>query len=477
MTSQPNSDLSPEELDRLIELASAYREDRMDDADVAELDTILAESPAAREAFVEIGMLVAELSNSPNVPLSKNDSSASTEHVSRQRENATTNSWIRLVGLITLAASLLLALGLWAWSSRNQDTSFAQLESVSNCLWEVSATPTRNGQRIGTGHFRLAEGIAKVRFDVGALVDLEGPAYLEVLGQDRCRLHSGKLVVTVENDYKGFTVDTPRGQLIDQGTSFGVTVEDTGASVVEVFGGIVDVKHHTSGEQRRLSEEAAVRLLPKKIIDDSKYAPPMTGQVADVIQVSTATPGSAECAIRRDGRKRIRNRNAPLSARTSKPTNSKFDWRSCFRFVLTGLPIADVESATLQFNAIPSGMGYASKSVDTTFAAYGILDDTLDDWSPDKLLWKDLPGVVDDPASAKDVRLLGRFTVPSGQQSGQFAVTGPELSELIKQDSNQLISIVLVSETEVRKGMAWHAFAEADHPTLKSTTLSLRLKR
>ena len=160
-----------------------------------------------------------------------------------------------------------------------------------------------------------------------------------------------------------------------------------------------------------------------------------------------------------------------LFAWRSRPKWSQHDRRICLRFDLSGLPTANVEKVTLQLTAAPSKVGFASKSADTTFAAYGILDDTLDNRSLDELSWQELPGIIDDEASA--VRLLGRFTIPKGQQFGTFVVEGHELTELVRSETNQLVSIVLASETEATKGMLMHAFAGSDHETLRAPTLRL----
>lgn len=381
-------------------------------------------------------------------------------------------SWLRPAGVGALAASLLLALGLWYVSSLNRDSSFAQLESMSGCLWEESATPTRQGQRIGVGQFRLAEGIAAIRFDNGARVDLEGPAHVELVGRDRCHLHSGKLVVTVENGFKGFVVETPNGRLIDQGTSFGVSVLEDGASVVEVFDGQVDVVHRVSGESRSLREESAVRLLPTMIVDELEYAPPAAQGETDALQVTTATGRGADCWMWRNPDKGI-GRGPLLLVRMAQPRFWRFDRRICLRFDLSGLSTADVERATLRLTATPSGRGFASKSPDTTFAAYGVSDDSSDAWSPDGMSWQELPGMVDDTSQAGAVRLLGRFTIPKGQQTGSFVVEGGALTELVKGDANQLVSIVVVSETEATKGTLTHAFASSRHETLRAPTLRL----
>ncbi|SMP69031.1 FecR family protein [Neorhodopirellula lusitana] len=467
MTSEPHPELSSAELSRLIELASAYRDDRIADADVAELDMMLAESPAALAAFVEMGMLVAELSHTQI-----GGRAAKADAVHLPKEPPVIGSWVRYLGPLILAASILIATGLWSWESRERDVSFAELESVGNCLWQESATPTHNGQRISVGHFRLAQGVATVRFDNGARVDLEGPSHLEILGKDRCQLHGGKLVVTVENDFKGFTVDTPNGRLIDQGTSFGVTVKEDGDSMLEVFDGFVDVQHRASGEQRRVDDKSAVRLLRQKIANGRGIEPLAPHDDAGDVQVTTIMRKGADCSFRRDYAHR-NTESELLFVRTHKTKQDRFDYRSSLRFDLSGMETEDIAKARLQLTATPSGRGFASKATDTTIAVYGILDDALDDWSPETVAWEELLGVQNENNEAGKARLLGHFTIPKGQQAGVFRFEGKALAEFVKHDTNKLISLVLVAKTHSKRGILWNSFASSHHETLRPPTLHM----
>src|SRR5208337_1522380 len=99
---------------------------------------------------------------------------------------------------------------------------------------------------------RLAEGVARIVFDNGAEVMLEAPADLELVSAQRCVLHGGRLVGRVPQQAIGFTVDTPTAVLKDLGTEFGVNVKDAQTADVQVFNGMVDVQHRTSGKTERL---------------------------------------------------------------------------------------------------------------------------------------------------------------------------------------------------------------------------------
>ncbi|WP_145081071.1 hypothetical protein [Aureliella helgolandensis] len=145
---------------------------------------MLSDSPAAaRDAFVEIGMLIADLTHTPNV------GPASSGNHTRLVRAAANRASFRFGRWVSLAAGLLLAVVVGAWLSTEQRPSLGRLDSLSNCLWRAETAQARDGGRIEIGHFRLAEGIATIRFDNGARVELEGSSHLAVLAEDHCQLH------------------------------------------------------------------------------------------------------------------------------------------------------------------------------------------------------------------------------------------------------------------------------------------------
>lgn len=57
----------------------------------------------------------------------------------------------------------------------------------------------------------------------------------------------------------------------------------------------------------------------------------------------------------------------------------EYDRRIHLRFDLSNVTTADAERATLQLTATPSGIGFVSRTPDSTFSVYGVTDDALDD--------------------------------------------------------------------------------------------------
>ena len=97
----------------------------------------------------------------------------------------------------------------------------------------VEGTPLRVGQRI-----ELSEGQAKVLFDTGAELQLEGPSILEVKGPNAAFLTLGSAEVLAESkESQGFTLGTPSSKFVDLGTAFSATVAPDGLSRLEVSQG------------------------------------------------------------------------------------------------------------------------------------------------------------------------------------------------------------------------------------------------
>ncbi|HWL07374.1 MAG TPA: FecR family protein [Planctomicrobium sp.] len=113
----------------------------------------------------------------------------------------------------------------------------------------------------------LSAGKIELLFDSGAMVALTGPAVLEIHSAFLVSLRSGTATARVENPESGlFRVLTPRTEIVDLGTEFGVRVdpESQDAEVV-VFDGSVNLvpisdADGTHAKSRRLLNGEAVRI-------------------------------------------------------------------------------------------------------------------------------------------------------------------------------------------------------------------------
>jgi hypothetical protein len=128
----------------------------------------------------------------------------------------------------------------------------------------VSLTPGQPvlsiGQQLPAQRLQLDSGLLELRFKSGATVILEGPADFEVASALRCVLHRGTVVARVPEQARGFTVDGPRGRLVDLGTEFGVRVGNSGDTEVHVLKGRVEAFPTNQQNAIELTENQALRL-------------------------------------------------------------------------------------------------------------------------------------------------------------------------------------------------------------------------
>lgn len=88
--------------------------------------------------------------------------------------------------------------------------------------------------------FHLTAGYVELKNKDGVHFILEGPAELDVLGNNDFFLKKGKILANVPSEEIGFTVRTPKTTILDKGTEFGVSVEENGDTEVHVLEGKVE---------------------------------------------------------------------------------------------------------------------------------------------------------------------------------------------------------------------------------------------
>jgi hypothetical protein len=144
------------------------------------------------------------------------------------------------------------------------DAAIASLVDARNVSWAQGQAPIAVGTRLGPGEIRCTSGTLRLVFDAGALVTLEGPADLRVLSGMRIRAVRGRITARVDDRAKGFAIETPNTVVVDQGTEFGVEVDDSGQTGVVVFEGLVDLSPPETAAGpapiRRLAQGEALRV-------------------------------------------------------------------------------------------------------------------------------------------------------------------------------------------------------------------------
>lgn len=233
---------------RLDELVAAMRDDSLSDEQSVDLQNLLKTQPGARRRFAESMQLTAMLSDEGGIGFQpvKSDTTG-------WKPIPRINPAIATVLLATSAA--ILAIMLWpnpqgapnAPLSELLDEGVAVVTQSYDTRW-AGKTRLQVGSSVSPGKVVLQSGLIQLEFYRGAVVVVEGPAELEFVNADRLICKRGRLRAHVPPQAEGFEIVSPKVELVDLGTEFGMDVADDGSASVHVFDGKVEL--YESGKAR-----------------------------------------------------------------------------------------------------------------------------------------------------------------------------------------------------------------------------------
>lgn len=382
-----------------------------------------------------------------------------------------------MAGLWPIAAAAFAGAALvWMFLPRGEKT-VAVLHHSEGCQWAGSELPTAEGSRLAPGKISLTGGMATLLFDSGASVMIEAPATLEILSKNRCRLLDGSLVAEVPERARGFTVDAPELEVVDLGTRFGLTANQFGKSHLMVFEG--EVKARKAGEKKAKSLHTG-----HSLVTGSKTDSPSFGEVIQAhspalpVRKNWSEFEAFKDSFVRFGAKHGNEGQSPLVMvkETSLAPNNRR--RGIVSFVLRSAPVEKIREAELFLDVESSGLGFSTLVPDSSFAVYGITDDSLDDWEENEIVWNTFPAATDDSILPGVTAKVGTFEILRGAQaSTSIRMNTPELARLLREDGNRIITLLIVRETgEFEDQGLVHAFAAREHLTAKAPTLYLKLE-
>jgi len=148
-----------------------------------------------------------------------------------------------------------------------------RLTATDDAKWHHSSVSAQAGEDIRAGRMELQWGLARVRFESGADVVIEGPAQVEFLTDNSMKLHEGKVCAKVGKEATGFTVFTPGGKVLDIGTEFGVYVRPNGESDVQVYQGEVHLYPDNATHFMRIFSGDAASFQPGGQLQDIAFKP------------------------------------------------------------------------------------------------------------------------------------------------------------------------------------------------------------
>ena len=464
-----NSDFDKQQL---LALISEVLEGSLDDAGRASLNAMLKASPGARRSYREHMELHARLHL--DYAGGRAAESMPGSGVRRRRSRFSGGH----LAVVTAAACFAL-LAVIAWPRQPDANEFATLENARAARWESSDLPTTEGSRLGKGTLRLAEGMVTLRFDSGAEVTLEAPVELTLDDAMHCTLTTGIAVADVPDSAIGFRIATPSANVVDYGTRFSVIVDGaTGETHTQVYEGLVEVEHPSSGEVVALragqlnstneTELGETLNGAKKPYWPTTIGPAMRGPEWSLLETSKdAYIGRAYIGV-----SEVHRSETLLLVKGSDPYR-----KSYLGFDLPGIDPERIADAELMLHFAPTGWGLASLVPDSTFSVYGLLADKP--WDEQSLDIKNAPanpgryrpGLLD-----SEVRKLGSFLVEQGVQRGQFGIQGESLAAFLRERAGSEITLIVVRDTgEFETNGLVHGFASRRHPTLSAPTLAIRV--
>lgn len=476
-----NSDASPH-AEELIALCDRLLDGSLTTEERLRIETLVLEDEAMRRLYVEYLQLHAHLQQQ-SARLSEAPLASVMSSLAPAPAKPRPTQWRFPRGLWKAAAAFVLGLGVagGSWFTLHRSASIAVLQEVEGARWESSTLPTEPGSPLPAGYLRLAEGLARLRFQDGAEVTLEGPAELEIIHRQLCRLHRGSLVAHVPDSAKGFTVLTKRATLIDHGTDFGISTDDEGRASVHVMKGEVELQHVTGGPSLRLLTQQMAAITPDELLPATALElEPRSLRDQESArrfshEITTVSGRGAAAYVTSPGTEKHFS-DTLLLLKNARVTT--FLRKAILRFDLSSgkLPQPIQEARlTLQFEA--TGFGFAALGGAAHFGVYAVTDDGQDSWSSEKLEWSSLPAFDADPGRVDLTKAVkvGGFTMPRGILRGSFSIEGPELAERLRQDGNQLVTLIIVRENPLDQASGVvHGFAGNHHPSLPPPTLRLR---
>jgi hypothetical protein len=148
----------------------------------------------------------------------------------------------------------------------------AVMSVAEDCHWGEPSLPTIAGSDLFPGRMHLLSGTARLDMKNTSLT-LQGPVDFELISQNRCKLHSGNVLMESSNGGDGLVIIVPNGAIADLGAEIGIRVFDSGDAELHVFSGVVKAKHCTLGKSLEAFESDDIRIQPDAIRKLDKKSP------------------------------------------------------------------------------------------------------------------------------------------------------------------------------------------------------------
>lgn len=139
-------------------------------------------------------------------------------------------------------------------------SSVAVLSRGVNMEWDRTVGAPAVNAPLSPGLLRLQKGVAEIEFFQGARLCIEGPAEIQLISASEAFCRSGRFSAHVPPQARGFRLGTPKGDIVDLGTDFGLDLNEN-APELHVFKGEVEL-YQPQAQMRKLTTGSAAGLKP-----------------------------------------------------------------------------------------------------------------------------------------------------------------------------------------------------------------------
>ncbi|QDT92273.1 LamG domain-containing protein [Gimesia algae] len=281
-----------------ILLIDAFLQGTISDEQQAELEQLLTSDPEQRQLYIDYMQVHNGLStwaNETTEPADWIPHSVSEAHPSRLRSPR----FLLMLFSSLIAASLLLSLAYYVgWNTRPNsspviaespidqpadETSQPQTDHIALLTQAVGVEWDTNrnlqaGAGLSAGWLKLKQGTIQVELISGASILIEGPAAVNLISPLKAFCQFGKVRASVPEQAHGFTMETSKLNVVDLGTEFTLSLDQSGSGQVQVIDGKVElhstdsqttpanIQSLTTGEGVQFDQQGTVDLLKEAIL-------------------------------------------------------------------------------------------------------------------------------------------------------------------------------------------------------------------
>lgn len=262
----------------------------------AELERLLASDPKQRQLYIDYMQVHNGLSTwanettEPAAWIPQPTMAAPTSPMKTPR-------FLLLLFSSLIAASLLLSLAYYAgWNTRSdsspvitessidlptnettqpQTDHIALLTQAVGVEWDTNRN-LQAGAGLSAGWLKLKQGTIQVELISGASILIEGPAAVKLISPLKAFCQYGKIRASVPEQAQGFTMETSQVNVVDLGTEFTLSLDQSGSGQVQVINGKVELHstddHSTQANIQSLTTGEGVQFDQRGTIDRLKEA-------------------------------------------------------------------------------------------------------------------------------------------------------------------------------------------------------------